>query len=468
MDPTPTPPGDVAAAAPSAPSAPSAPVASASAGYGKLAPPSKIVAADLQVLEGLQSNLALVKQALEVAWSDPKRGGFHVFTVILYLEQVWSSVQIDDLRQWMAELSARQAAATPPSTPPSSPSPARSPASPSTPAKHADNRRVDARALRTALGLTLPTSFITGPIDADFRTLWRQIKSAVAAREYNPPQAWEMCTLVFTGSAFAALEKAMVQHYRVTPDQIFEHLRLATSQFDWAAIEELAVDYFNGPNFVCNIVTKLRSRGADPAQTLDLFEASMRGIDQVTSGHQPQWYIDLNDQLTDAAARQDLGDLLRRSEELARTHCDLVTKYQTMVTAMLLENMSESRRLQFFSEAALQLDSLPRRHDRWAKMYNLDLAIVRLRREIALAPAHAAATPVPLPDPVPVMPAIARPARSAGKPVKYRDGAGETTPPRRRFTSEGDDSASGSYHTRKGRTGRGQPGSAKPGGQQKK
>ena len=61
MDPTPTPAGDVAAAAPSAPSAPSAPVASASAGYGKLAPPSKIVAADLQVLERLQSNLALVK-----------------------------------------------------------------------------------------------------------------------------------------------------------------------------------------------------------------------------------------------------------------------------------------------------------------------------------------------------------------------------------------------------------------------
>lgn len=460
MDPTPTLPEAEAPADPATFASARPPAAPAS--YGALGTPSKIVAADLQVLERLKHNLALVKQALEVAWIDPKRGGFHVFTVVLFLEQMLDPDQVDDLRKWLDERSARQAATSPPSTPPSSPSPAPSPASPS-PAKHSDNRRVDARALRLNLGLTSPTAFISGPIEADFRTQWRQIQNVVVAREYNPPQAWELCGLIYTGSALAALTKAMTQHYGVPSNRLFEHLRQAWIRFDWAAIEELSVDYFNGPNFVCNIVTKLRSQGSNPGHTLDLFEDHMTGIDQVTNDHEPQWFIDLNESL-EVAADTGAAELLLKSQELARAHCNLVTKFQTIATAMLLENMPEAQKNQYFAEATLSLDTIPKRHDRWAKMYSLDYALPRLRR---MVPAPAVTAPVPLPDPVPVMPAISRPTRTPGRPAKYMDGA-SWSPPRRKPASGEDDSAQPARTSRRSRPSRGQPGPAKPGGQQKK
>lgn len=456
-------------------SAPSAPVGDATAAPAAAAPTAaaptatrtlpKEYAEDLDFLaQVLGDGMEMVEGALATCWVDRRKGPTYVFKLITYMRDQLAPDEYEHLRGWQrARVNA--ASDSPAPSPPGTPQQAQVPAVPAKappPAKHSDARRVDAHALKSTLGLK-DDEFITGPVPTDFRTQWRLIRNAVQTRQYTPPQAWELCALVFKDGAFAALERAMCQHYALSsPDGIIDHLHAATTTFDWMQLEDLLVDYFNGSNFVYNLIAQLTQPGETPTKTLDAFDRNRRAISQFTVGLEPSRYRDMEDRLA-AALANNVGELYALAQRLNRQLCDLAVTHETIMTGLMLHSLPSGIRRQYFSEMSLSLENIPQRPDRWERLYDLDSAIARVRRDLTAVPTP---EPVQLPDPesVPAMAASNRPPRSVSKPARYNDGAPQaTSSPRKR---PGRNSAPApAAQPRKQNRGKGDhPGSAKPGG----
>lgn len=454
-------------------SAPSAHAGDATAPPAAAAPSAAAPTATHTLPKGMEEDLDFLVQAhavdmepveefLASSWLDSRRGPGYVSKLIWYLRDRLAPDAYEHIRGWQRARIDAAARDSPASSPPGSPPAPAPPAKPSSPVKHSDTRRVDARTLRTALGLA-DKEFITGPIPTDFRTQWRVIQNLVEAREYTPPQAWEVCGLVYNGGAYAALEKAVCHHYALaSPADIIPFLRRATTTFDWAPLEELLVDYFNGPNFVYSLVTQLLRPGPTPTATLDAFERNRRAILQFTVGHEASRYRDAEDRLA-AALNSNVGELYALAQTLNRQRCDAVTTCETILTVLMLETLPEEVRRRYFTDTALSLESIPQRHDRWEKLYDPDHAVARVRRDHMTVP-----TPVPvqLPDPesVPAMAAGNRPSRSAPRPARYNDEAPLATGSSRRRPGRNAAPAPPARHTKQNGGRSDHPGSAKPGG----